>query len=192
MTIRLIGRHFEIYPRGLRSLDMPNLRQLLGVVSPEVVQAMIEASRQLNSLGIPHALAGGLAVSAWGRPRWTKDVDFVVDRSAFDISPSGIVSFKQGVPLQVRGIAVDPILPKEKEGHLLEALRNPVFVEDIPILPVEALVYMKLEAGRSKDIGDVVELIRSGADRSLIRAYLEMHASNLIQKFKKALKEADE
>ena len=191
MTIRVLGRHFEICPRGLRSFDMPNLNQLLGVVSPEVIQAMIEASQQLRALNIPHALAGGLAVSAWGRPRWTKDVDFVVDISAFEISPSGIVSFKPGVPLQVRGIAVDPILPKEKEGHLLEALRNPVFIGEIPILPVEPLVYMKLEAGRSKDIGDVVEIIRSGADRSSIRSYLKAHAANLLAKFTKALNEAD-
>jgi len=190
--MRPIGRHFEIYPRGLRSIDMPNIRQLQGVVSPEVFQAMTDASGQLKSLGILHALAGGLAVSAWGHPRFTKDVDFLVDVTAFDVSPSGIVSFKAGVPLQVRGIVVDPILPKEKEEHLFEALRNPVVSEGIPILPVEALVYMKLEAGRSKDIGDVVEILRSGADRSSIHAYLERHASKLLDKFSKALKESDE
>jgi hypothetical protein len=190
--MRPIGRHFEIYPRGLRSFEMPNIRQLEGVVSPEVFQAMMEASEQLRSLGIAHALAGGLAVSAWSRPRWTKDVDFVVDVTAFDVSPSGIVSFKQGIPLQVRGIAVDQILPKEKEEHLFDALRNPVISDGIPILPVEALVYMKLEAGRFKDIGDVVEILRSGADRSSIEAYLEDYAPNLLIKLGRAIKEADE
>lgn len=171
---------------------MPNLRQLKGVVAPEIFQAMIDASEELRSLGIPHALAGGLAVSAWAKPRWTKDVDFVVDGSAFDISPSGIVSFKPGVPLQVRGVPVDPILPKEKEEHLVWALRNPVFADGIPILPVEALVYMKLEAARSKDIGDVVEIVKAGADREAITDYLEEHAPNLISKWRKAVLEADE
>lgn len=190
--MRLTGRHFEISPRRLRSFDMPNIRQLEGVVSPEVFHAMIEASEQLRSLGIPHALVGGLAVSAWARPRWTKDVDFVVDETAFDISPSGIVSFKPGIPLQVRGVAVDPILPKEGEEHLFNALRNPIISEGIPILPVEALVYMKLEAGRSKDIGDVVEILRSGADESSIRGYIEEHAPQLLKRLKRAVKEAEE
>ena len=95
---------------------MPDIRQLEGVVNPEVLQAMREASKQLQSLGIPHALAGGLAVSAWARPRWTRDVDFVVDKTAFEITPGGIVSFKPGVPLQVHDVVVDPILPKEGDG----------------------------------------------------------------------------
>lgn len=171
---------------------MPNLRQLEGIVSVEVLEAMVVASEILRSLGIPHALVGGLAVSAWSRPRWTKDVDFVVDHTAFDVTPSGIVSFKPGVPLQIRGVVVDPILPKEGEGHLFYALRNPVVIDGIPVLPVEALVYMKLEAGRSRDIGDVVEILRSGADRPSIVKYLEMHAPGLMKKFDRAARELED
>jgi hypothetical protein len=190
-SVRLVGRHFEIYPRGLRSFDMPNLRQLEGIVSAEVLQAMVEASEIFRSLGIPHALVGGLAVSAWSRPRWTKDVDFVVDHTAFDVTPSGVVSFKPGVPLQVRGVVVDPILPKEEEGHLFDALRNPVVIDGIPVLPVEALVYMKLEAGRSKDIGDVVEILHYGADRPSIAKYLETHAPGGYKEVRPGRQEAE-
>ena len=53
----------------------PDLRLLEGVVASPVLSAMRAASRALTSLGIRHAVAGGLAVGAYGYPRATQDVD---------------------------------------------------------------------------------------------------------------------
>ena len=37
-----------------------------------------EAVRTVEDRGIPYVLIGGLASAAWGRPRWTHDIDFFV------------------------------------------------------------------------------------------------------------------
>lgn len=43
-----------------------------------LVQALIAAHRSLEQLEVPHALVGGLAVSARATPRTTRDVDLAV------------------------------------------------------------------------------------------------------------------
>ena len=65
---------------------IPDLSQLRGVVAPEILAAAEVASRKLREAGIPHALAGGLAVGAHGYPRTTDDVDFLVPRSQRDLA----------------------------------------------------------------------------------------------------------
>ena len=43
-----------------------------------VTEAAARASAELTELGARFALVGGLAVSAWGEPRYTRDVDLAV------------------------------------------------------------------------------------------------------------------
>jgi hypothetical protein len=43
-----------------------------------VIEAAACAAADLEALGVPIALIGGLAVSAWGEPRYTRDVDLAV------------------------------------------------------------------------------------------------------------------
>jgi hypothetical protein len=43
-----------------------------------VTEAVARAAADLTALRVPFALVGGLAVSAWGEPRYTRDVDLVV------------------------------------------------------------------------------------------------------------------
>ncbi len=43
-----------------------------------VTTAAARAAADLTELGVPFALVGGLAVSAWGEPRYTRDVDLAV------------------------------------------------------------------------------------------------------------------
>ena len=49
----------------------PDLRLLDDVVAPRVLSAMRSASRALTSLGVRHAVAGGLAVGVHGYSRNT-------------------------------------------------------------------------------------------------------------------------
>lgn len=46
--------------------------------APPVTAAAARAARDLTELGATFALVGGLAVSAWGEPRYTRDVDLAV------------------------------------------------------------------------------------------------------------------
>jgi hypothetical protein len=61
----------------------------------------------------------------------------------------------------------------------------------IPILPIEALIYMKLKSPRRKDAVDVVELVKAGADTVRVANYLTRVAPNLTAKFETLAAEAE-
>src|SRR5437588_10405444 len=106
---------------------VPNLAQLRGVVAPEILAAAEVASRTLREAGIPHALAGGLAVGAHGYPRTTEEVHFLVGDEAFVKHAGGIVTLK--VPLIAVGnvrvdfVSIDP--SRGEEGQLRSAVMSP-------------------------------------------------------------------
>jgi len=45
----------------------------------EIEELLIKIADICNSLKIPYAITGGMAVSVWGRPRFTADIDIVVE-----------------------------------------------------------------------------------------------------------------
>jgi hypothetical protein len=171
--------------------EFPDLSLLRGVVAPEILNAMRSAAAKLASSGILHALAGALAVGAHGYPRASKDVDFVVGDEAFIFHDGGIVTVNPEVPIRVGQVAVDPISVGPDELHLTEALQRAPISEGIPILPVEALVYMKLKSPRRKDAADVVELVKAGVDTAKIADYLAHNAPSLSGKFSILISEAE-
>jgi hypothetical protein len=101
----------------MRSADA-NLATLEGVVAPRVLDAMRSASVELARLGVRHALVGGLAVGAYGYPRATKDVDFLVGDEAFEHHVGGIVTMKPGIPIQIGGVLVALLSAQPDEGAL--------------------------------------------------------------------------
>lgn len=44
----------------------------------EIEDLLIKIAKILNKLKIPYIITGGMAVSVWGRPRYTADIDIVV------------------------------------------------------------------------------------------------------------------
>lgn len=94
------------------------------------------------------ALVEGLAVGAHGYPRTTEDVDFLVGDEAFVKHASGLVTLK--VPLiAVGNVRVDFLSVDESTGEgdqLRPALPCPLPGEPVPIVPLTALVYLKLKA----------------------------------------------
>ena len=133
-------------------------------MAPEILAAVEVASRTLREAGIPHALAGDLAVGAHGYPRTTDDVDFLVGDEAFIHHAGGVVTLK--VPMiSIGSVRIDmvSIAPTREEQALLRpAVEHPPESERIPIVPLTALVYMKLKASRQKDLADLVELLKRG------------------------------
>src|SRR5882672_2770200 len=115
--------------------DNPDLARLRGVVAPEILNALEVASRMLRDAGIPHALAGGLAIGAYGYPRTTDDVDFLVGDEAYVIHGGGLVTLR--VPVYAVGaIRVDLISfaeSKGETGQLRPAVDSPLVSGDIPI-----------------------------------------------------------
>ena len=168
-----------------------NLKEALDFVAPNVREAAISTSAQLQRLGIRHALAGGLAVGAYGYIRNTADVDFLVGEEAFEHHGT-LVTFKAGVPIEVGGIRIDYLSPSGLGPHMEEVFENAPVSDGIAVVPSDALIYMKLAANRRRDQMDVIELIRAGADSNLARSYLERYASDLVPRFESLLNEAFE
>ena len=154
----------------------PDPSLLVGVVAPEVLDAMKVASAALKRAGVRHVVVGGLAVGAHGFPRATKDVDFLVGDEAFEHHAGGLVTLRPGVPFQVNRVAVDFVGAEPSEGFLAAALdAEPGSVIDGP-----PLIYMKLKSPRHRDRTDVIELIKSGLDVGRCRDYLSAHAPSFL------------
>jgi len=166
--------------------DNPDLGQLRGVVAPEVLHAAEVASRMLREAGVPHALAGGLAVGAHGYPRTTDDVDFLVGDEAFVIHAGGLVTLKVPV-IAVGDVRVDLVSIEDSKGEarqLRPAVDAPPVSGQVPVVPLTALVYMKLKAGRQKDLADLVELLKRGKiDVAAIDHYLQQNAPDFVRKW---------
>ncbi len=167
----------------------PDLRLLEGVVAPRVLAAMRTASRALSSLGVRHAVAGGLAVGAHGYPRNTQDVDLLVGDEAFERHAGGLVTLKPGVPIQVDGISVDLLSASGGEAFLEQSLEPPT-AGDVAVVPAGALVYLKLKSPRLKDRADVVELIKAGLAVEVVRQYLERYAPPLVARLHECVAQA--
>jgi len=166
-----------------------DLKEVFRFVSPQVRDAAIKTANQLNRLGIRHALAGGLAVGAHGYIRATIDVDFLVGEEAFEHHGS-VVAFKAGVPIEVDGVRIDYLSPVSLGPQLEEVLDHPPMNEGLAIVPIEVLIYMKLSAKRRRDLVDVIELVRVGADANRVRDYLQRYAGDLIPSFEELVNEA--
>ena len=175
------------HPRGVPTA--------LSAVSPEVKTAALEVHGALERLGLPHYVVGGIAVGAHGHPRATKDVDFLVGDEVFVFTRSGIVAGVQpGVPFPAVGsVAVDYLSPTPGTGEqqAIDRARRRRS-RDLQPIPVEMLVRMKLQANRSQDRADVVNLVKAGVSLKRVRAYLSKVSPDLVDAFEARVAEARE
>jgi len=102
----------------------PDLKPVAEVVSEKVWRAMTDASESLRSLGVKHALVGGLAVGAHGWPRATRDVDFLLGDDAW-LERDGVVVTRVDLPVGAHGIPIDLAMVRADERHLLAAPSRP-------------------------------------------------------------------
>ncbi len=163
----------------------------LAAVPADVKKAALTAHKALKEQGIPHLVAGGIAVGARGYPRSTKDADFLVSDEAFVLTSRGLVAgMKPGIPFPGVGrIPVDYLSPNGAEER--KALERARSAKNLRAVPVEILVRMKLSAGRARDEGDVVEILKAGAPRKRIRSFLNRTAPGLVAEFDRLAERAD-
>lgn len=134
-------------------------------------------------------MIGGIAVGAHGHPRATDDVDFLVGKEAFELHEGGLVTFKPGVPLRIGTVAIDELGAEPSEEFLQDALDHPSDAGDVPAVPIEVLVYLKLKAGRLQDMADVEALMNRGMDVSAVRSWLQRHAgAQILERFDRLAK----
>jgi len=184
---QLLQLSYAQIPR--RQGNLMDIDEVFRFVAPRVREAAVKTAEQLDHLGIRYALAGGLAVGAHGYIRATTYVDFLVGEEAFE-HVGAMVTFKAGVPLEVAGVRIDYLSPVSLGPQLEEVLDNPAVNEGLAIVPIEVLIYMKLAAKRRKDMVDVIELVKVGADINRVRNYLEQYAADLVPAFEELVNEA--
>jgi hypothetical protein len=131
----------------------------------------------LEDAKLEYALAGGLAVAVWGAPRATKDIDLLVPPEQVDairavakergfLLEAGPITFRDGMELRrltkYQGsdlltldlILVNPTVEEAwRSRRRVPTLRGTLWVVDR-----QALIEMKLRAGRPQDIFDVERL----------------------------------
>ena len=166
-----------------------DLNAIFRFVAPQVRDAAVKTAAQLEQLGVRYALVGGLAVGAYGYVRATTDVDFLVGEEAFE-HHGPLVTFKAGVPIEVDGIRIEYLSSVSLGSQMESVLNHPPTSEGLHIVPIEALIFMKLKAKRRRDLLDVVELIKAGADLKRARDYLKQYADDLTPVFEELVKEA--
>jgi hypothetical protein len=146
----------------------------------EVSKAMRKLCKTLEEDGIPYAIAGAMALNAYGYRRVTTDVDVL-------LTPEGLAAFKEkhlgrgwlerfagskGMRDAEHDVKIDVLLTGDYPGDGKPkpiAFPHPsiaVRAGDAMLLPMNSLIELKLASGitnpdRLKDLADVQELIRS-------------------------------
>ena len=146
---------------GLHRHAATGLRAQLDMLSPIFRQAIRAASDAYRAGGVRHALIGGMAVGAFGRPRATRDIDFLVGDEAF-VQSGLLVSFKPGLPIEAVGVPIDSIPIPDAHRALFERILDGAGPSDEPgVLTVtaEGLVATKLVSGRTIDEADILSLL---------------------------------
>jgi hypothetical protein len=168
----------------------------------ELVEAMLAATADLQDLGVPTALMGGLAASAWHYYRATHDVDILIaadvvppDRLLQSLQGRGYKPYKVPPLTDFDGERVLQLLSRppgkayeyridlflaETEYHRMALARRVPFrlpdgKTDVPVVTCEDLILLKVRAGRVLDQGDVVALLqenRGDLDFDYIRRWL--------------------
>ena len=166
----------------------------------EVLAAL---DRAFEAVGIRWYLFGAQAALLYGSTRLTADVDVTVDLCGMEtaqlarrldtegftlrITEPGFVERTRVLPVvhPATGIAADIVIagPGLEELFLSRAQVCDVGGARVPVARAEDVVAMKLLAGRSKDLDDVVAILaaRADLDLDLLRATLSLLESALDQ-----------
>lgn len=144
-------------------------RILQGTAQPMIAtDTGIEAAQKIGKLAeqeeITWALAGGLAMHLYGSPRLTKAVDIIAsqDLSLTPQHPLNIGGCNYTLQVGKYAVPIDWIVrsdgyQKFYRAALQDAIRLP---NGLRIVTPEWLVILKFNAGRQKDLDDIVFLLR--------------------------------
>ena len=151
--------------RGPRRFNTtPGLRAELDHLAPQFRLAVHAAADTYWRHKVRYALIGGVAAGAYGQPRATRDIDFLVGNEAFD-TVGAVVSFKQGIPLEAHGVPIDSIPIHVEYRELYERALDEAVMSDEPHVRIarpEMVAVTKLVGARSHDIAAVVEMMSAG------------------------------
>ena len=157
-------------PCAIASID-----NLTGCVPQTQIEGLRAVSEVFRTKGVSHVVVGGLAVGANGYLRNTNNLDFMVDDSAF-LYRDKIVYVRNDLPIKYFGSQVNWISMSPSEKPIFGKFLLLPARDQVPIMPIEPLIAMKLIAGRHKDRTDIIELAKVRSDLSSI---VEFTATNI-------------
>ncbi len=169
----------DVIRRGGETALMELERFFMG--EDKVHQALHRISEKLQELGIPYAVAGGMALNAHGFRRATVDVDVLVTQEGLVAIHAALEGLgyvppftgskhlrdvESSVRVEFLVAGQFPGDGKPKPVAFPDPATVGVEIDGINYLKLETLVELKLasgmtNAGRLKDLGDVQELIRT-------------------------------
>ncbi len=139
------------------------------------LEALERMAKLAESKNIEHAMVGGVAMSLYGSPRLTRDVD-VIASAPLPFKAERRLGFggeRYHVKVGKRVAPIDWIVRNDTarkfyESALADAYQSP---SGLPIVTPEWMVILKYIAGRFKDRQDAVYLLRQKGlvDRRVIR-----------------------
>jgi hypothetical protein len=149
--------------------------------SDAVHLALRKVTKRLTELGIPHAVAGGMALVAHGYDRTTVDVDVLVTPQGLEAAHDALAGLGYVTPFagakQLRdaehGVRIEFLVTggfpgdgKPKPVAFPDPAACAVEIDGVRYLQLPTLIELKLASGmtnpgRLKDLADVQELVRS-------------------------------
>jgi len=145
----------------------------------QVFESMRRIAKRLEGIGVPYAIAGGMALFQHGYRRFTEDVDILVTRESLAKIHEKLEGLGYYPPFSgskhlrdaINGVKIEFIVTGDYPGDgkpKAVAFPDPsqiaVEIDEIQTINVPTLVQLKLASsaapGRRKDLGDVQELIR--------------------------------
>lgn len=143
----------------------------------DLFEELMALVAELDASRVDYALAGGLAVAVWGAPRATKDIDLLVPREAIAAAkqaaarrgfslPAAPLTFRDGMTIErVSRVEQGALLTVDLlvvGANLESAWRSRARLETergaVWVVSRDALIQMKLAAGRTQDVADVEAL----------------------------------
>ena len=144
----------------------------------ELDDALITLTTWLNSQLIPYMVIGGFAVTVWGEPRFTRDLDVTISVPAEGIEPfiesistkftplvsdpSKFVSQTRVLPIVIQSVPVDLVfaaLPYEEDA-IRRARPVSLTSGEVRICSPEDLVLHKIVSPRPRDHEDIEGVFR--------------------------------
>ena len=164
----------------------------------ELIAQLRELNAALNSHGIVYCAIGGLAVNAHGVVRATHDLDVMLAAESAESAHNLVLSLGYQ-PLQpgdeiasyVRSHTRLDILFARRAATrdlLARAIKVDFAGEQIPLIPVEGLLGLKIQAfndnpARLRDLQDIIDLVRTHRDRlnlDEVRAYFRLFDREIV------------
>jgi hypothetical protein len=186
-------------------LDM--LRDLYHGVDPTIAALRTEA----EALGVDFILIGGVAVIMHGYRRTTEDRDIFVSYKQANLLANHLMDRPDWERLEIRqyaflyrptGVVVDFLVSRDliqmgrpyyyPDFESVEVVHH-LQVEGVPVIGLHDLLYFKLLAGRHKDLGDVMELLKGHLkeiDPQRVVGGFEKEDEDLRQQFLELLRKA--